>query len=116
MSNMTSVASSAATSRAAEIMGGGGSGGGPLGALGMRRPERVWKRDGFIVRKECPWMPPANVECEVVAHALGAVCQQRTEAFVGWVLTVTRRGSSLWRNPARMLAMEVIAWVGNVQR
>ena len=66
-----------------------------MGALGMRRPERVRKRDGFIVRKECSWMPPANVEGEVAAHALSAVCQQHTDAFVGWALTVTRRGSSL---------------------
>ena len=44
-----------------------------MGVLVMPRPERVWKRDGFIVRKECPWMPPANVEGEVAAHALSAV-------------------------------------------
>ena len=31
-----------------------------------------------------------------------------TEAFVGWVLTVPRRGISLWGNPARMLAVEFI--------
>ena len=71
--NTTSVMSSAETSRAADIMGGEGSGGGRLGALGMRRPERVRKRDGFIVRKKCPWMPPANVEGEVAAQALSAV-------------------------------------------
>ena len=64
-------------------MGGGGSGGGRLGALGMRRPERVRKRDVFILRKEFSWMPPANVEGEVAAHALSAVCQRRTEEFVG---------------------------------
>ena len=52
--NITYVTSSAATSRAAEIIGGGGSGGGRFGALGTRRTERVWKSDGFIVRKECP--------------------------------------------------------------
>ena len=74
LSNMTSVTSSEGTPQAAKIMGGGRSGGGWLGALGMRRPERVWKRDGSIVRKECPWMPPANVEGKVVAHALSAVC------------------------------------------
>ena len=106
---MTSVMSSDVTSRAAEIMEGGGSGSGRLGALGMRRPERARKRDGFIVRKkEFPWMPPANVEGEVAAHALSAVCQRRTEAFVGWALTVPRGGSSLWGNPAHMLAMEFI--------
>ena len=105
---MISVMSSSSTSQAAEIMGGGGSGGGRLGALGIRRPERVWKRDGFIVRKECPWIPPANVEGEFVAHTLSAVFQRRTEAFVGWVLTVPRRGISLWGNPAHMSAMEVI--------
>ena len=54
LSNITSVTSSAATSQVAEIMGGGGSGGGMLGDLGTRSPERVWKSDGFIVRKECP--------------------------------------------------------------
>ena len=113
---MTSVMSSDATSRAAEIMGGGGSGGGRLGALGMRRPERVRKRDGFIVRKECPWMPPANVEGKVAAHALSAVCQRRTEAFVGWALTVPRRGGSLWGNPARISAMEVMVWLVTVWR
>ena len=52
--NITSVTSSAATSQAAEIIGWGGSGGGRFGALGARIPERVWKSDGFIVRKECP--------------------------------------------------------------
>ena len=53
-------------------------------------------------------MPPENVEGEVAAHALSAVCQKRTEAFVGWALTVTRRGISLWGNPARMSAMDVM--------
>ena len=53
-------------------------------------------------------MPSANVEVEVAANALGAVCQLRAEAFVGWALTVLRGGSSLWGNPARMSAMEVI--------
>ena len=79
-----------------------------MGALGMRRPERVRKRGGFIVRKECPWMPPANVDGEFDAHALSVVCKQRTEAFVGLALMVPRRGSSLWGNPAQMSAMEVI--------
>ena len=105
---MTFVMSSDATSLAAEIMGGGGSGGGQLGALVMRIPERVRKRDGFIVRNECPWMPPANFEGEVATHVLSAVCQRRTEAFLGWALTVPRGGSSLWGNPERMSAMEVI--------
>ena len=54
LSNITYVTSSAATSQVAEIMGGGVSGGGRLGDLGTRIPERVWKSDGFIVRKECP--------------------------------------------------------------
>ena len=105
---MNSVMSSYANLQASDIMGGGGSGGGRLGALGMRRMERVRKRDGFIVRKECPWMPPANVEGKVAAHALSVVCQRRTEASAGWALTVPRGGSSLWGNPARMSAMEVI--------
>ena len=113
---MTSLTSYAATLRADEIMGGGGSGGGRLGALGMWRPERVWKRYSFIFRKEYPWMPPANVEGEVAAHVLSAVYKRRTEAFVGWALTVPRRGSSLWGNPARMSAMEVILWAGAVRR
>ena len=112
---MTSRTSSAGTSRAAEIMGGGGSGGGRLCALGMRRLERVWKRDGFIVSKECPSMPPTNIEGEVAAHALSAVCQRHTDAFVGWTLTVTGRGRLLWGNPTQMLAMEVMVWVGAVR-
>ena len=61
-------------------------------------------------------MPPANVEGEFAAHALSAVCQRHTEAFVGWALMVPKRGSSLWGNTARMLAMEVIVWIGNVRR
>ena len=76
----------------------------------------MWKRDGFIVRKECPWMPPANVVGKVAAKALSAVCQQRTEAFVGWTLTVLTRGSSLWGNTAQMSAMEVILLVVTVWR
>ena len=87
-----------------------------MGTLGMQRPDRVRKRDGFIVRKECPWIPPANVEVKVAALALSAVCQRRTESFVGLALTVPRRGSFLWENHARMSAMEVIVWVGAVQR
>ena len=54
-------------------------------------------------------MPPANVEGEVVAEEMSEVCQRHTEAFLGWALTVPSRGSSLWWNPARMLAMEVIS-------
>ena len=53
-------------------------------------------------------MTPANVEGEVAAHALSEVCQQHTEAFVCWVLTVPRGGNSVWGNPTRMSAMEVI--------
>ena len=87
-----------------------------MGTLGMQRPDRVRKRDGFIVSKECPCMPPNNIEGEVAAHALSAVFQQRTEAFVGWALTVLRRGSSLWEKPTRMSAMEVIVSVGAVRR
>ena len=83
MSNITSVMSSDATLRAAEIMEWVGSGGGRLGILGMRILERVLKRDGFIFSKECPRMPPANVEGKVSAHVLSTVCQRRTEAFVG---------------------------------
>ena len=79
-----------------------------MGALGIWRPERVQKRNGFIVRKESPLMPPANVEGKVAAHTLSAVCQRRTEALMGWALTVPRGESSLWGNPARMLTMEVI--------
>ena len=56
-------------------------------------------------------MPSDNVEGKVVAHALSAVCQQHTETFVGWALTVPSCG-----NPARMLAMEVMVWVGAVWR
>ena len=61
-------------------------------------------------------MSPANVEGEVVAYALSAVCQQRTEAFVGWALTVTRKEKSLWVNPARISETEVIVWGGAVRR
>ena len=61
-------------------------------------------------------MPPANVESEVAAHALSAVCQRRTEAFVGWALMVPRWGSFLCGNPARMSAMDVMVWVGAVRR
>ena len=54
LSNITSVTSSAATSRVDVIIRGGRSGGGRLGVFGTRIPERVWNSDGFIVRKECP--------------------------------------------------------------
>ena len=53
-------------------------------------------------------MPPANVEGDVTAHALSAVYQQRTVAFVGWALVVRSWGSSLCENPARMSAMDVM--------
>ena len=102
LSNITSVTSSAATLQVAEIIGGGGSGGG--------------RGDGFIVRKECPYMPPANIEGKVAAHALSEVCQRRNEEFVGWELTVPRKGSSLWGNPEQMSAMDVMVWVGAVRR
>ena len=59
-------------------------------------------------------MPPANVEGEVAAHAFSAVCKQCTVAFVGWVLMVPSWRSSLCGNPARMLAMDVMVWVGAV--
>ena len=53
-------------------------------------------------------MPPANVEGDVAAHALSAVCQRRTVAFVGWALMVPIWGSSLCGNPAWMSAMDVM--------
>ena len=84
--------------------------------LECRDRRRLWKTDDFIVSKECPWMPPANVEGEVAAHALSAVCQRRTEAFEGCVLTVPRRERSLWENPEQMSEMEVIMWVGAVRQ
>ena len=59
-------------------------------------------------------MPPANVEGKVVAHALSAVCQEHTVAFVGWALMVLSWGSSLCGNPARMSVMDVMVWVGAV--
>ena len=59
-------------------------------------------------------MPPANVEVEVAAYALSEVFQQRTEAFVGWALTVPSWGSSLCGNSARMSAMDIMVWVGAV--
>ena len=61
-------------------------------------------------------MPPTNVEGEVVAHALSAVFQQRTVAFVGWALMVSSWGRSLCGNPARMSEMDVMVWVGAVRR
>ena len=61
-------------------------------------------------------MPPANVEGDVAAHALSAVCQQHTVEFVGWVLMVPSWGSSLCGNPARMSAMDVRVEVGAVKR
>ena len=53
-------------------------------------------------------MPPANVEGDVAAHALSAVYQRRTVAFVRWALMVPSWRSSLCGNPARMLAMDVM--------
>ena len=60
-------------------------------------------------------MLPANVEGEVAAHALSAVCQRRTVAFVVWLLMVPSWGSSLYGSPARMSAMDVMVLVGAVQ-
>ena len=74
----------------------------------------MWKSDGFIVRKECPEISPANVEGEVAAHTLSAVCQQHTVLFVGWAFKVPSWGSFLCGNPARMLEMDVMVWVGAV--
>ena len=53
-------------------------------------------------------MPPANVEGDVAAHALSAVCQRRTVEFVGWALMVPSWGSSLCGNPVRMLEMDAM--------
>ena len=53
-------------------------------------------------------MPPANVEGDVAAHALSAVCQRRTLAFVGWALMVPSWVISLCGNPARMSGMDVM--------
>ena len=61
-------------------------------------------------------MPPANVEGGFLAHALSAVFQRRTEAFVGWALMVPSWVSSLCGNPAWMLLMDVMVWVGAVRR
>ena len=61
-------------------------------------------------------MPPANVEGGVAAHALSAVCQRRTVAFVGWALMVPSWGSSLCGNPVRMSEMYVMVWVGAVRQ
>ena len=61
-------------------------------------------------------MPPANVEGNVAAHVLSAVCQRHTVAFVGWALVVPSWGSSLCGNPVRMLAMDVMVGVGAVRR
>ena len=60
-------------------------------------------------------MPPANVEGNVAAHTLIAVYQRLTEAFLGWALTVPRRGISLWGDPAQMWAIDVMVWVGAVR-
>ena len=61
-------------------------------------------------------MPPANIEGNVAAHALSAICQRRTVAFLGWALMVPSGGSSLCGNPARMSAMDAMVWVGAVRR
>ena len=53
-------------------------------------------------------MPPANDEGDVAAHALSAVFQRHTVAFIGWVLMVTSWGSSLCGNPERMSEMDVM--------
>ena len=59
-------------------------------------------------------MPHANIEGNVVAHALSAVCQQHTVAFVIWELMVPSWGNSLCGNPVRMSEMDVMVWVGAV--
>ena len=61
-------------------------------------------------------MLPANVEGKVAAHALSAVCQRRTVAFVGWALMVPILGSSLCGNPVRMSAIDSMVGVGAVRR
>ena len=61
-------------------------------------------------------MPPANAGGNVAAHGLSVVCQRRTVVFVGWELMVPSWGSSLCGNPARMSAMDVMVWVGDVRR
>ena len=53
-------------------------------------------------------MTPANVEGDVAAHVLSAVCQRRNVEFLGWVLMVPIWGTSLCGNPARMSAMDVM--------
>ena len=50
-------------------------------------------------------MPPANVEGKVEAHALSAVCQRRTVAFVVWSVD----GSEL----EKLLVWESCADVGD---
>ena len=61
-------------------------------------------------------MPPANVEGDVAAHALSAVFQRRTVAFVGWALMFPSSGSSLCGHPEQMLVMDVLVGVGAVRR
>ena len=61
-------------------------------------------------------MLPANVEGNVAAHALIAVFQKRTVAFVGWALMVPSWGISLCGNPARISAMGVMVGLGAAWR
>ena len=61
-------------------------------------------------------MQPDNVEGEVAEHVLSAVCQRRTGVFVVWALKVPSWGSSLWGNPERMSAVDVMVWKGVVRR
>ena len=61
-------------------------------------------------------MLPNNVEGDVAAHALSAVFQRRTVAFVVWALMVPSWGSSLCGNPAWISAMDVMVGVGAMRR
>ena len=61
-------------------------------------------------------MLPANAEGDVAAHALSAVCQRRTVAFVGWPLMVPNWGSSLYGNPVQMSETDVMVGIGAVRQ
>ena len=87
-----------------------------VGRIGNAETGEGEEEGRFYRQEKCPWMSPVNVEGKVAAHALSVVYQRQTKASVGWALTVPRGGSSLWGNPARMSAMEVIVWGGAVRR